>query len=92
MVLEQLQFMVHPSVYKDWVKFEDEVWLPWLQQQRGFVRKQIDYTSGIATNRIWWKDKASWDEAAQKKNEMIPKQLKMHQLFGSRVIMLKAMT
>jgi hypothetical protein len=88
MILEQLQFMVHPSVKDDWLKFEDDYWLPWLRQQKGFINKQIDYKAGIATNRIWWKDKESWDEAAAKKDEMIPFNMKMHQLFGSRVIRL----
>lgn len=91
MVLEQLQFMVHPSVKDDWLKFEEEYWLPWLRQQRGFVHKEIRYVGGIATNMIWWRDKDSWDQAAQKKEEMIPLNMKMHQLFGSRVTMLKAM-
>jgi len=89
-ILEQLQFMVHPAVKDDWLKFEDDYWLPWLRQQRGFVNKQIDYKSGIATNRIWWKDKTSWDEAASKKTEITALNLKMRQLFGSRVTMLRS--
>jgi hypothetical protein len=90
MILEQLTFAVHPSVLKDWLKFEDDVWLPWLRQQRGFMHKQIDCGGGLATNKIWWKDKASWDEAAQKKDEMIPFNLKMRQMFGSKVIMVRS--
>ncbi len=90
MVLEQLTFAVHPSVLKDWLKFEEEEWLPWLRQQRGFMHKQIDCGGGLATNKIWWKDKQSWDEAAQKKEEMVPKNMKMHRLFGSKVIMVRA--
>jgi hypothetical protein len=89
-VLEQLTFAVHPSVLKDWLKFEEEEWLPWLRQQRGFMHKQIDCGGGLATNKIWWKDKQSWDEAAQKKEEMVPKNMKMHRLFGSKVIMVRA--
>lgn len=90
MVLEQLTFAVHPSVLKDWLKFEEDEWLPWLRQQRGFMHKQIDCGGGLATNKIWWKDKQSWDEAAQKKEEMVPKNMKMHRLFGSKVIMVRA--
>jgi hypothetical protein len=89
-VLEQLTFAVHPSVLKDWLKFEEDEWLPWLRQQRGFMHKQIDCGGGLATNKIWWKDKQSWDEAAQKKEEMVPKNMKMHRLFGSKVIMVRA--
>jgi hypothetical protein len=90
MILEQLMFAVHPSALKDWLKFEEDEWLPWLRQQRGFVNKQIDIRSGVAVNKIWWKDKASWDEAASKKQEMIPMEMKMQRLFGSRVIRLKS--
>jgi hypothetical protein len=90
MILEQLTFAVHPSVLKDWLKFEEDEWLPWLRQQRGFMHKQIDCGGGLATNKIWWKDKQSWDEAAQKKEEMVPKNMKMHRLFGSKVIMVRA--
>jgi hypothetical protein len=89
-ILEQLQFMVHPAVQKDWLKFEEEYWLPWLRQQRGFINKEIRLSGGIATNMIWWKDKASWDEAARKKTEMTAFNLKMRQLFGSRVTMLRS--
>jgi len=89
-ILEQLQFMVHPSVKDDWLKFEEDYWLPWLRQQRGFINKQIDCKAGIATNRIWWRDKASWDRAAQKKDEMTPLNMKMRQLFGSKVVMLRS--
>ena len=90
MILEQLTFAVHPSVLKDWLKFEEDEWLPWLRQQRGFMHKQIDCGGGLATNKIWWKDKQSWDEAAQKKEEMVPKNMKMHRLFGSKVVMVRA--
>jgi len=82
--------MVHPSVTKDWLKFEEEEWLPWLQQQKGFVSKQIRMSGGIATNMIWWRDKESWDKAAAKREEMVPKELKMQRLFGSRVTRLRA--
>ncbi len=88
MILESLTFAVHPSVLKDWLKFEEDVWLPWLRQQRGFMHKQIDCIGGIATNKIWWKDKDSWNKAAAKKDEMIPFNLKMQQMFGSKVIRL----
>jgi hypothetical protein len=90
MILEQLTFAVHPSVLKEWLKFEDEYWLPWLQQQSGFMHKQIDCGGGLATNKIWWKDKDSWNAAASKKDEMIPLNLKMRQMFGSKVIMVRS--
>jgi len=89
MILENLQFMVHPSISKDWLAFEDEYWLPWLKQQRGFMRKEIRMSGGIATNTIWWKDQKSWDEAAQKTKEMELFNLRMRQLFGSKVTMLR---
>jgi hypothetical protein len=89
-VLEQLQFVVHPSVKDDWLKFEDEEWLPWLQQQRGFISKQIRLSSGIATSMIWWKDRESWDNAADKREEITAKDLKMRGLFGSKVTRLRA--
>ena len=78
MILENLQFMVHPSISKDWLK-----------QQRGFMRKEIRISGGIATNIIWWKDQKSWDEAAKKTKEMELFNLRMRQLFGSKVTMLR---
>jgi uncharacterized protein (TIGR03792 family) len=89
-IVENLQFAVHPSVQKDWLEFEDEVWLPWLRQQPGFMRKQIRFAGGIATNMIWWKDKESWDQAATKTKEMERMNLQMRQKFGSRVTMLRS--
>jgi hypothetical protein len=89
-VLEQLMFAIHPSVVEDWLKFEEDCWKPWLCQQRGYVSKQIDVRNGVAINKIWWKDRASWDEAATKKKEIAALDLKMRQLFGSRVLRLKS--
>ena len=90
MKLERLQFAVHPTVHNDWLKFEEDYWLPWLRQQPGFMNKQINVNAGIATNMIWWKDKSSWDRAASKKEEIGALDLKMRQLFGSKVTRLRA--
>ena len=90
MILERLMFAVDPSVLKDWLKFEEDVWLPWLRQQPGFMHKEITSGGGLATSNIWWKDKDSWNAAAAKKNEMIPFNLKMRQMFGSKVIMVRS--
>jgi hypothetical protein len=83
-------FAVDPSVKDDWLKFEDEVWMPWLQQQPGFVRKEIITSPGICVNNIWWKNKELLAQAAAKTNEMTAKDLEMRRRFGSKVIRLSA--
>lgn len=90
MILERLTFAVDPSVRDEWLKFEDEVWLPWLRQQPGFVRKEIQTNPGICVNNIWWKNKELLSKAAAKINEMTAKDIEMRRRFGSKVIRLNA--
>ncbi len=65
MVTERLLFQVNPSLVNDFIVADNQVWLPWLQRQPGFIKKVHEVRSGGQVETlIFWKDKASWDRAA----------------------------
>ena len=90
MILERLMFAVQPSAKDDWLKFEDEVWLPWLKLQDGFIEKQIQCSPGICVSNIWWRNKQCLNRAASKKQEIQAKDLELRRRFGTKVIRLNA--
>ena len=45
MEIERLSFLVNPKDrVDDFIAADTAVWEPWLQQQRGYLRKQYQYT------------------------------------------------
>ena len=72
MEIERLSFVVTPeSRVDDFIAADKEVWEPWLQQQRGYLRKTAQvYPGGRVDLRIFWASKRDWDKAA--KDPMIP--------------------
>lgn len=72
MEIERLSFLVTPS-YKvdDFVDADQKVWEPWLQQQRGYIRKTVQiYPEGRVDLRIFWASKRDLEKAA--KDPQIP--------------------
>ena len=72
MEIERLSFVVTPeNRVDDFIAADKEVWEPWLQQQRGYLRKTAQvYPGGRVDLRIFWASKRDWDKAA--KDPMIP--------------------
>ncbi len=67
MEIERLSFLVTPS-YKvdDFVDADQKVWEPWLQQQRGYIRKTVQiYPEGRVDLRIFWASKRDLDAASK---------------------------
>ena len=56
---------------EDFIAADEEVWEPWLRQQRGYIRKTYQrYANGRVDIRIFWASKRAWDEAS--KDPQIP--------------------
>ena len=72
MNIELLAFQVNPPErLDDFIEADAEIWDPWLQQQRGFLRKTYTrYPGGRVHIRIFWASKKAWDQAA--KDPQIP--------------------
>lgn len=72
MEIELLSFQVNPPErLDDFIEADAEIWDPWLQQQRGFLRKTYTrYPGGRVHIRIFWASKKAWDQAA--KDPQIP--------------------
>ena len=72
MEIELLKFQVIPEDRTDdFIDADAEVWNPWLQQQRGYLRKTVQvYPGGRVDLRIFWASKRDWDKAG--KDPMIP--------------------
>jgi len=71
-VIERLSFIITPEDRtQDFVDADQVVWEPWLQQQRGYLRKiaQI-YPGGRVDLRIFWASKRDLEKAA--KDPIIP--------------------
>jgi hypothetical protein len=50
----------------DFIDADTAVWEPWLQQQRGYIRKQYQrYPTGRVDIRIFWASKRDLDQAAK---------------------------
>ena len=63
MVIEMLTFDVDPSERAEWLDVEERVWSRFLEQQDGFVRKEMwlgpeDATAVHAV--IWWESMEQW--------------------------------
>lgn len=66
MIIERLLFQVTPRLVDDFIIADNQVWLPWLQRQPGFLRKTHSVNpGGYVETLIYWKDKAAWDKAAE---------------------------
>lgn len=72
MEIEKLSFVITPADrVNDFITADREVWEPWLQQQRGYLRKTAQiYPGGRVDLRVFWASKRDWDKAA--KDPIIP--------------------
>ena len=72
MEIEKLSFVITPADrVNDFIAADREVWEPWLQQQRGYLRKTAQiYPGGRVDLRVFWASKRDWDKAA--KDPIIP--------------------
>ncbi len=72
MEIERLSFIVTPGERTDdFIDADAVVWNPWLQQQRGYIRKTANvYPGGRVDLRIYWASKRDLDAAS--KNPEIP--------------------
>lgn len=72
MEIEVLQFRVIPEDRTDeFIEADAIVWNPWLQQQRGYLRKIATvYPNGVVHLRIFWASKK--DLQAASKSPEIP--------------------
>ena len=59
MEIERLSFLISPKDrVDDFIVADTKVWEPWLQQQRGYLRKQYQrYPTGRVDIRIFWDSK-----------------------------------
>jgi hypothetical protein len=67
MEIELLSFLITPKDKVDeFIEADTKVWEPWLQQQRGYLRKHYQrYPTGRVDIRIFWASKRDWDAAAR---------------------------
>ncbi len=72
MEIERLSFIVTPEERTDdFIDADAMVWNPWLQQQRGYIRKTANvYPGGRVDLRIYWASKRDLDAAS--KNPELP--------------------
>ena len=72
MQIELLKFRVIPEDrVEDFIKTDEVVWDPWLQQQRGYLRKTYQrYPDGVVHLRLFWATQR--DLAAASKSPEIP--------------------
>ena len=72
MEIERLSFQIIPEDrVDDFIKADNEVWSPWLQQQRGYLRKTANvYPGGRVDLRIYWASKRDLEQAS--KDPQIP--------------------
>ena len=67
MEIELLQLKVIPeNRTDDFIDADAAVWNPWLQQQRGYLRKTATvYPGGIVHLRIYWDSKKNLKKASE---------------------------
>jgi hypothetical protein len=67
MQIEKLSFLITPKDKVDeFIEADTAVWEPWLQQQRGYLRKTYQrYPTGRVDIRIYWDSKRNLDQAAK---------------------------
>lgn len=72
MEIERLSFIITPADrVSDFIDADRKVWEPWLQQQRGYIRKTTQvYPDGRVDLRIYWDSKRNLEKAA--KDPQIP--------------------
>ncbi len=72
MEIERISFLITPKDrIDDFIKADEKVWTPWLQQQKGFLRKTFQrYPTGRVDVRIFWARKEDWERAS--KDPQIP--------------------
>lgn len=64
MEIERLLFQVTPHIVEDFIIADNQVWLPWLQRQPGFLRKTHEVKpGGMVETIIFWKDSPSRKKA-----------------------------
>lgn len=72
MEIERLSFLITPrDKVQDFIDADRKVWEPWLQQQRGYIRKTVQiYPDGRVDLRIYWDSKRNLEKAS--KDPQIP--------------------
>ena len=62
MVVEVLRFEVDPSDFDEWVDVDRRTWTAFLEQQRGFLRKEVWRGPGDEVRVVvWWRTRDDWD-------------------------------
>ena len=80
MKIERLSFIVSPTnKANDFIEADAKVWNPYLQQQKGYIRKTAQvYANGRVEVQIFWVDAASQKKAEENLNiELIDRQLQL---------------
>ena len=72
MEIERLSFQITPEDrVNDFLTADQTVWEPWLQQQRGYLRKTANvYPGGRVDLRLYWASKRDLEQAS--KDPQIP--------------------
>ena len=72
MEIERLSFLITPKdKVQDFIDADRKIWEPWLQQQRGYIRKTAQiYPDGRVDLRIFWDSKKNLEKAS--KDPQIP--------------------
>jgi hypothetical protein len=67
MEIERLSFLITPKDKVDeFIEADTAVWEPWLQQQKGYLRKHYQrYPTGRVDIRIFWDSKKNLDAASK---------------------------
>lgn len=64
MVIERLLFQVNPAWVEDFIIADNQVWLPWLQRQPGFLRKTHSVRpGGLVETLLYWRGQTDLDRA-----------------------------
>jgi hypothetical protein len=65
--IERLSFLITPKEKVDeFIEADTAVWEPWLQQQKGYLRKHYQrYPTGRVDIRIFWDNKRNLDAASK---------------------------
>jgi hypothetical protein len=72
MEIERLSFLITPKDKIDeFIEADTAVWEPWLQQQKGYLRKHYQrYPTGRVDIRIFWDNRKNLEKASR--NPEIP--------------------
>ena len=67
MEIERISFLVTPKDrINEFIEADEKVWTPWLQQQKGYLRKHYQrYPTGRVDIRIYWARKEDWERASK---------------------------